>query len=110
MLILLSVVPNSHECHGRIAIAGRIIVSGPDLHMIRHRKELAAGSEEIIGTATGEVTASGSNICVEDRIAAKHVICRLLISQIHSYNFSSWSYLQSCSLGDLGYDQEDGSL
>jgi len=82
----------------------------PDPHMIRHREEFVTRSEEIIGTATGEVTASGSNICVEDRIAAKHVICRLLISQIHSYNFSSWSYLQSCSLGDLGYDQEDGSL
>ena len=74
MLVLIFVVSNSHECHGRIAIAGRIIVSGPDLHMIRHRKELAAGSEEIIGTATGEVTAGGSNICVEDGIAAKYVV------------------------------------
>lgn len=70
VLIQLLVIMNAHPGNGVTSLR-RIIMTRPDLKVVREAQKLAARSKEVISIATGEVTACSADVHMEKRIAAE---------------------------------------
>lgn len=84
-----SVLLDGHPGTGPGAVIRRVVVTGPDLDVVRHAEEFAARLEEGVGAAAGEVAAGGADVRVEDGVAAEDV-----------FWFVSW--LVGCQTGHIG--------
>lgn len=71
MLIQHLVILDAHPRHGVGPSLRWIIVTCPDLDVVRQAQKFAAWSKEIVGIATGKVTACSADVHMEEGITAE---------------------------------------
>lgn len=82
----------------------------PYPHFIVQTQKLSPGMKHVAGTSAGKVAARGSNVCVENRIAAEYIFWSiLLVTEVHKEKCKSQliTYRQSCNPHDQEYDPGD---
>lgn len=72
MLVLLAVLLDRH-IRDRLPPFGGIVVSHPDLEVVRQTEELPAGTPDCFGAATGEIGTGGADVGVEDGVADEDI-------------------------------------
>lgn len=75
MLVQPPVVLHGHAWHRATALVWGVVVSRPDHDCGGQAEKLATRGVERVGTAAGEVAAGGANVRVEQRVAAKDIVC-----------------------------------
>lgn len=73
VLVQFLLVTNTHPWN-RFSPVRRIVMTWPDLDLVRQFQKFTAWLEEIFGVATGEVAAGCADVCVEERVAAEHIV------------------------------------
>ena len=79
MFIQLLVIVDTHPRNGVTASLGWIIMTCPDLEVVREAQKFAARSKEVVGIAAGEVTACSADVHMEKRITAEYIIWKVLL-------------------------------
>lgn len=74
MLVFHLVCGNGGGWHGLAFPPGRIIMTCPDLDVVRQGQYLLGGLVQITSTSTGKITSGRANVDVEQRVTAKDVV------------------------------------
>lgn len=78
--VALFLFGHSHVRDWKTPVMRGIVMSRPDLVVIRKAQELASGAVQCLGAASRKITACGAHIGVEDGIAAENVVCETGVS------------------------------
>lgn len=75
MQVLLLMIMDRHRGKWLGPSFGWVVMPWPDLHVVAQGEKSASGVEEVGCVTAGEVAARGADICMEDGVAAKNVLC-----------------------------------
>lgn len=80
--VALLLIRYAHVRKWALPVIRGVVMTGPDLIIVWQAQQFASRVVQIFGAAARKVAASGSEVGVEDGVAAKDVVCKTLCQQI----------------------------